>query len=98
VQLTDQFCRAAQGQIGPGVGREPVPMAGLSMRVHGNVPVDKGQHLAVALDPQHPIPATHDPAGHAPGWELNFAGAPVTRHQSSIATKAEPITDQIISA
>ena len=27
VQLTDQFCRAAQGQTGPGIGREAVPMA-----------------------------------------------------------------------
>ncbi|ERR1022692_1236875 len=52
VQFAQQVRRAAQGKIGAGIRMEPVPMSGLPLRVHGDVPVDKGEHLPVVLDAQ----------------------------------------------
>jgi hypothetical protein len=54
VQLADQFRRAAQGGIGSGIRRKPVPMAGLPKGVHSDVALEEGQHFPVALGPQHP--------------------------------------------
>jgi len=54
VQLAQQIRRAAQGEIGPGVRREPVPVPGFPLRVHGDVPVEIGEHFGVALDAQRP--------------------------------------------
>ena len=53
-QLAQQARRAAQGAIGPGVRGEPVPVPGLPPRVHRDISVDKGEHLPVVLDAQHP--------------------------------------------
>ncbi len=54
MQRADQFGRAAQGQIGSGIRRKPVPMAGLPKGVHSDVALEEGQHFPVALGPQHP--------------------------------------------
>ena len=54
VQFADQPSRSAQGQIGPGIGREPVPVPRLPARVVGNIAADEGQDFAVAFDPQQP--------------------------------------------
>ena len=43
--------RSSQGQIGPGIGREPVPVPRLPARVVGDVAVDEGQGFPVAFDP-----------------------------------------------
>jgi hypothetical protein len=52
--MADQLRRAAQGDVGPGIGREPVPMPWLPVGVVGDVSVDKSQNFPAALDPQHP--------------------------------------------
>jgi len=51
VQFADQPSRSPQGQIGPGIGREPVPVPRLPARVVGDVAVDEGQDFPVAFDP-----------------------------------------------
>src|SRR6202044_2475894 len=53
VQLAQQVRHGAQGKVGPGIWREPVPMPGLPLRVHRDVPVDKRERLPGALDAQH---------------------------------------------
>ena len=54
VQVADQFRRAAQGQIGPGIRGKPVPMSGLPMGVRSDVAVEEGEHFPVALRSQYP--------------------------------------------
>ena len=54
VQFPEQVRHAAQGEIGPGIPGEPVPVPGLPLRVHRDVPVDEGEHLPVVLGAKHP--------------------------------------------
>jgi hypothetical protein len=39
--FTQQVRRATQGTVGPGIQREPVPVPGLPLRVHRDVPAIK---------------------------------------------------------
>jgi len=50
VELAYQLGRAAQGMVGPGIGREPVAMPGLPARVGGDVAVEEGEDFQAVLD------------------------------------------------
>ena len=49
VKLPHESAGGDQGRLGAGVGRQPVPMAGLPGGIHGHVPLDEGEDLAPAL-------------------------------------------------
>jgi len=57
VQFAEQPSRCAQGHVGPGIGRKPVPVPRLPARVGGDVAVDEGQDFPAAFDPQQPSSA-----------------------------------------
>ena len=54
MQTAQQPGRAAQGEIGPRVGRQPAAVSGFPAGIYRHVTVEIAEHLITILDAEHP--------------------------------------------
>jgi hypothetical protein len=62
MQLPQEPCYTGQGVFGPGIGRQPMPAAGLPLRIHRHVAIEKREDFAMVFDAEE-VRRTAEPDG-----------------------------------